>query len=98
MSCKARLLNSYLDEVYVQIMDAHKQLLREEKVITAQAIKALPDLKNTQYEVALSETQLTSGIFLAGDTQLNVSLNALMYSCEKATFGVLENIDDFKFS
>ncbi|MDC6367551.1 MULTISPECIES: site-specific integrase [Flavobacteriaceae] len=39
-SQKARLLNSYLDEVYVQIMDAHKQLLGEGKVITAQAIKA----------------------------------------------------------
>ncbi|MFS4447870.1 site-specific integrase [Maribacter sp. 2307UL18-2] len=37
---KARLLNSYLDEVYVQILDAHKQLLREGKVITAQAVKA----------------------------------------------------------
>ncbi len=39
-SQKARLLNSYLDEVYVQIMDAHKQLLSKGKVITAQAIKA----------------------------------------------------------
>ncbi|RIV51624.1 site-specific integrase [Flagellimonas taeanensis] len=37
---KARLLNSYLDEVYAAIMDTHKVLLREEKVITAQAIKA----------------------------------------------------------
>jgi len=37
---RARLLNSYLDEVYVQIMEAHKQLLSEGKLITAQAIKA----------------------------------------------------------
>ena len=37
-SQKARLLNSYLDEVYVQLMDSHKQLLGEGKVITAQAI------------------------------------------------------------
>lgn len=37
---KARMLNSYLDEVYVQIMEAHKQLLQEDKWITAQAIKA----------------------------------------------------------
>ncbi|WP_299537419.1 site-specific integrase [Ulvibacterium sp.] len=37
---KARMLNSYLDEVYVQIMEAHKQLLQEGKLITAQAIKA----------------------------------------------------------
>lgn len=37
---KARLLNSYLDEVYVQILEASKQLLQEGKLITAQAIKA----------------------------------------------------------
>ncbi|WP_235915065.1 phage integrase SAM-like domain-containing protein, partial [Flagellimonas ochracea] len=37
---KARLLNSYLDEVYGEIMDTHKQLLREDKIITSQAIKA----------------------------------------------------------
>jgi hypothetical protein len=37
---KARLLKSYLDEVYVQILEAHKQLLHEGKLITAQAIKA----------------------------------------------------------
>ncbi|GAB4510283.1 MAG: site-specific integrase [Allomuricauda sp.] len=37
---KARLLNSYLDEVYGEIMDTHKQLLREDKPITSQAIKA----------------------------------------------------------
>ena len=37
---KARLLNSYLDEVYVQIMEAHRQLLQEGKIITAQAVKA----------------------------------------------------------
>ncbi|GBF20360.1 MULTISPECIES: site-specific integrase [Arenibacter] len=39
-SQKARLLNSYLDEVYVQIMEAHRQLLQEGKVITAQSVKA----------------------------------------------------------
>ncbi|GGG57212.1 transposase [Croceivirga lutea] len=37
---KAKLLNSYLDEVYASIMDAHKVLLREDVTITAQAIKA----------------------------------------------------------
>lgn len=39
-SQRARLLNGYLDEVYVQILESHKQLLSEGKVITAQAIKA----------------------------------------------------------
>ncbi|MAU17096.1 MAG: integrase [Muricauda sp.] len=40
LTYRARLLNSYLDEVYGAIMDAHRQLLREDKPISAQAIKA----------------------------------------------------------
>lgn len=47
---KARLLNSYLDEVYVRIMDAHKQLLQEGKMITAQAIKARYLGQDDQYK------------------------------------------------
>lgn len=37
---KARMMNSYLDEVYRLLLDAHRQLLSEGKTITAQAIKA----------------------------------------------------------
>lgn len=47
---RARLLNSYLDEVYVQIMEAHKQLLSERKMITAQAIKARYLGQDEQYK------------------------------------------------
>lgn len=39
-SQKARLHNNYLDEIYAGILDARKQLLRDGKVITAQAVKA----------------------------------------------------------
>lgn len=35
-----KALNSYLDRVYANILDCHKQLLEESKIITAQAIKA----------------------------------------------------------
>jgi hypothetical protein len=49
-------------------------------------------LNNLQYEVAPSETQLTGGVFLAGDTQLNGSLNAAMIAGERAALGVLEKI------
>ncbi|PKQ46584.1 site-specific integrase [Confluentibacter flavum] len=35
-----RVLNSYLDQVYSQLLDCHKQLLEESKIITANAIKA----------------------------------------------------------
>ena len=56
--------------------------------------QALPLLDNLQYEVAPSETQLTGGVFLAGDTQLNGSLNAAMISGERAALGVLEKIGE----
>ena len=51
--------------------------------------KALPDLKNIKYEVSASETQLSSSIFLAGDVQLNGSLNAAMIAGEKAALQVI---------
>lgn len=54
--------------------------------------KALPKLDNLRYEMNPSETKLTATIFLAGDTQLNSSLNAAMISGERAAMGVLEEI------
>ncbi len=54
--------------------------------------KALPKLDNLQYEMSASETMLSHRIFLAGDTQLNGSLNAAMISGERAALGVLEVI------
>lgn len=52
--------------------------------------KALPNLSNLQYQVMPSETQLTDRVFLAGDVQLNGSLNAAMLSGESAALGVLQ--------
>ncbi|WP_024480688.1 NAD(P)/FAD-dependent oxidoreductase [Cellulophaga baltica] len=54
--------------------------------------KALPKLDDLRYDMPASETRLTSGIFLAGDTQLNGSLNAAMLSGERAALGVVEAI------
>ncbi|MFI8605726.1 NAD(P)/FAD-dependent oxidoreductase [Cellulophaga baltica] len=54
--------------------------------------KALPKLDELRYDMPASETRLTSGIFLAGDTQLNGSLNAAMLSGERAALGVVEAI------
>ena len=54
--------------------------------------RALPDLKNIKYEVSPSETQLSSGIFLAGDVLLNGSLNAAMIAGEKAALQVIASI------
>ena len=54
--------------------------------------KALPKLDSLQYEMSPSETRLTTRIFLAGDTQLNGSLNAAIISGERAALGVIEAI------
>lgn len=53
---------------------------------------ALPKLEELHYEMLPSETRLTTRLFLAGDTQLNGSLNAAMISGEKAALGVLETL------
>jgi len=53
---------------------------------------ALPKLEDLKYEMMPSETRLTNGLFLAGDTQLNASLNAAMISGERAALGVIESI------
>ena len=54
--------------------------------------KALPDLKDIKYEVSPPETQLSSGIFLAGDVQLNGSLNAAMIAGENAALQVIASL------
>jgi protoporphyrinogen oxidase len=53
---------------------------------------ALPDLEGIKYEMLPAEIELTNSIFLAGDTQLNGSLNAAMISGEKAALNVIENL------
>ena len=54
--------------------------------------KALPKMDNLRYEMSPTNTKLTQTIFLAGDTQLNGSLNAAMISGERAGLGVVEAI------
>ena len=54
--------------------------------------KALPDLTDLRYDLLPSETYLKDGLFLAGDIQLNGSLNAAMISGERAALAVIEKI------
>ena len=54
--------------------------------------KALPKLDNLQYEMRPSTTRLTNRIYLAGDLQLNASLNAAMIAGERAAIGVVEAV------
>ena len=60
--------------------------------------KALPHLTNLQYTIAPSETQLTQTLFVAGDTQLNGSLNAAMLSGEATATGILEKMGLITYS
>ena len=39
-STKIRILNNYLDYVYNKLLDCYKQLLEEDKIISATIIKA----------------------------------------------------------
>lgn len=55
--------------------------------------QALPKLDGLQYEMLPSETKLTNQIFLAGDIQLNGSLNAAMISGEKAALNVVQSLE-----
>jgi len=55
---------------------------------------SLPKLNDLQYEVRPSETRLTTNIFLAGDTELNGSLNAAMISGERAALGIIETLSN----
>lgn len=54
--------------------------------------KALPNLKDIRYDMLASETRLTTSLYLAGDTQLNGSLNAAMISGERAALGIIETL------
>ena len=54
--------------------------------------KSLPKLNDLNYEISPSETRLKETVYLAGDLQLNGSLNAAMIAGEKAALGVLENL------
>ena len=58
--------------------------------------RALPKLNNLKYDMMPSETRLTDSLFLAGDTQLNGSLNAALISGERAALGVIEAISSAK--
>ncbi len=85
---KARLLNSYLDEVYAEIMDTHKQLLREDKLITAQAIKARYLGQDEQHNT------LRELIQYHNDTQKSVLKPGTMknyYGTEKYLYRFLES-------
>ncbi|OBX26888.1 flavin-dependent amine oxidoreductase [Gelidibacter algens] len=56
--------------------------------------KALPKLADLKYNMTPSETRLNTRVFLAGDIQLNGSLNAAMLSGESAALGVIDALSN----
>ncbi|WP_420574951.1 FAD-dependent oxidoreductase [Kordia sp.] len=56
--------------------------------------KALPNLQQLQYNISFTETRLTNQVFLAGDVQLNGSLNAAMIAGNAAALGIVETLGD----
>ena len=55
--------------------------------------RALPNLYELRYDGLPEEFRLSPGVFLAGDVQLNGSLNAAMIAGEMAAKGVIEAIE-----
>jgi len=55
---------------------------------------ALPKLADLRYQMDPSETRLLTTLFLAGDTQLNGSLNAAMIAGERAALGIVETLSN----
>jgi protoporphyrinogen oxidase len=54
---------------------------------------ALPNLEGLKYDMLPVDTKFSDRVFLAGDTQLNGSLNAAMLSGEKAALQIIQTID-----
>ena len=52
--------------------------------------KALPKLKDLTFDLNPSDTCLAPGVFMAGDTLLNGSLNAAMTSGERAALAAIQ--------
>ena len=64
------------------------------KMIHSKIIKkALPDLKNINYSMNPTETQLTENVYLAGDQLSNGSLNAAMLNGKAAAQAVIDKIE-----
>ncbi len=64
-------------------------------LITSQTIhNALPKLRNINYCMSTTETQLTQNIYLAGDHLSNGSLNAAMLNGKAAAQAVIDKIEN----
>ncbi|WP_281846407.1 FAD-dependent oxidoreductase [Olleya namhaensis] len=81
------------------IMRVKQELMQYCKIDTSTCLKhyaiahALPQLEGLKYDMLPADTKFSDHVFLAGDTQLNGSLNAAMLSGEKAALHIIQTID-----
>ncbi|WP_282067838.1 NAD(P)/FAD-dependent oxidoreductase [Olleya namhaensis] len=81
------------------IMRVKQELMQYCKIDTSTCLKhyaiahALPTLEGLKYDMLPADTKFSDRVFLAGDTQLNGSLNAAMLSGEKAALHIIQTID-----
>ncbi|SFJ40193.1 FAD-dependent oxidoreductase [Olleya namhaensis] len=81
------------------IMRVKQELMQYCKIDTSTCLKhyaiahALPKLEGLKYDMLPKDTKFSDRVFLAGDTQLNGSLNAAMLSGEKAALQIIQTID-----
>ena len=86
---KDQLVKAVEQELIEKLGVANPKLLADYKIV-----QALPDITNVQDAVDPKTLRLTTTIFVAGDTQLNGSLNGAMQSGELAAKGVMELLED----
>jgi protoporphyrinogen oxidase len=86
---EAELIENVVNELETYCNIKHVTFLKRYKIN-----KALPQLTNLQYEISSTETKLKSTLFLAGDQQLNGSLNAAIISGERAALGVIQALEE----
>ncbi|WP_272022583.1 NAD(P)/FAD-dependent oxidoreductase [Olleya namhaensis] len=81
------------------IVRVKQELMQYCKIDTNSCLKhyaiahALPKLEGLKYDMLPADTKFSDRVFLAGDTQLNGSLNAAMLSGEKAALHIIQTID-----
>lgn len=74
-------------------MNEHCQIKLEDLIESRTIKKALPNLKNINYMMEPTETQLTENVFLAGDHLSNGSLNAAMLNGKAAAQAVIDKLE-----
>ncbi len=83
-----------IEEKVRQEMKQHCDIHLDDLIDIKRIKKALPNLKNINYSMSSTETQLTENVFLAGDHLSNGSLNAAMLNGKAAAQAIIDKIEN----